>query len=381
MKKVIVVGGDGFCGWASALRLANYGHEVLIVDNLSRRSIDDEMSANSIVPIAPIKERIAVANRFFSNISFENIDVAKDYHYFVQILKKFNPDTIIHFGEQRAAPYSMLGEKQRRYTVDNNITATNNICSAVVDVNTNIHIIHLGTMGVYGYNDNYGEIPEGYLPVTINQTGHKDEIIYPPNPGSIYHLTKTMDHQLLQFYAKNWGIKITDLHQGIVWGAETTETRLHESLSNRFDYDGIYGTVLNRFIMQSINGLPLSVYGTGGQTRAFIHISDTAECIKIATENPSTEQRVRVLNQISESLNVKQIAELITKLFGGKIEYLENPRKELSTNNLRVSNAGFLSLGFEPILLEKNLIDDVANLLSKYKGNYNTSLVNNSPTW
>jgi UDP-sulfoquinovose synthase len=277
---VVVFGGDGFCGWPTCLKLAADGYKVVLVDNLSRRAIDNELSSSSLTNIASIKDRVRVANELVGNIVFEFLDVATDANGVIALLKKYRPTAVVQFAEQRAAPYSMIGDAERRYTVDNNVSGTHNICSAIVEVDLNIHLVHLGTMGVYGYSKVFGAIPEGYLDVKINSTEKNTEILYPANPGSVYHLTKCLDQLLFQFYNKNWGLKITDLHQGIVWGVETEHTKLAPELVNRFDYDGIYGTVLNRFISQAANAIPLTVYGTGGQTRAFIHISDTAKCVQ-----------------------------------------------------------------------------------------------------
>ena len=286
LKKVIVLGGDGFCGWPTALHLSDIGHEVIIVDNLSRRKIDVELGCDSLTPIAAIQDRCNVWNSVSGKrIKFKYIDVATEYAELLQLLKDEKPDSVVHFAEQRAAPYSMRTPKSKRYTVDNNLSGTNNLLCAIVESELDIHVVHLGTMGVYGYGTSGGEIPEGYLDVLL-PGGRPATILHPAYPGSIYHLTKCLDALTFQFYNKNDGIRVTDLHQGIVWGTNTLQTVLDERLINRFDYDGDYGTVLNRFLMQASLNIPLTVYGTGGQTRAFIHISDTARCIEIAINNP-----------------------------------------------------------------------------------------------
>lgn len=380
--KIIIVGGDGFCGWPTSLRLAKLGHEVLIVDNLSRRRIDAELQTSSLVPIATIEERIQSARDHVGLINFKILDVAKDYNGLLEIINYESPDAIVHFGEQRAAPYSMIGSMERRYTVDNNISGTHNICSAIVESGKDIQLIHLGTMGVYGYTKEFGKIPEGYLDITINQTGEQASVLYPANPGSIYHMTKCLDQLIFQFYNKNWGLKITDLHQGIVWGTQTKETALDKMLQNRFDYDGIYGTVLNRFISQAANKQPLTVYGTGGQTRAFIHISDTAECIRLAIENPEFDSsKVRIFNQVSEVQNINYLAELVSNIYGIEVKNVENPRNELASNELEVENTALTSLGFEPIQLTNGLIEDIRNLATEFKDNYDLNSVLNSPKW
>ena len=380
--KVLITGGDGFCGWPTALKFAKEGSSVTIVDNLIRRKIDTDLSSNSITEIATVEDRVKVANKLIGDISFINLDVANEPSELRLLLKSLQPDTVIHFGEQRSAPYSMISDNERRFTVNNNITGTHNLCSAIVDVCPSAHLIHLGTMGVYGYTEAYGEIPEGYLNVNINSTGAEADILYPANPGSVYHMTKCLDQLIFQFYNKNWGINITDLHQGIVWGINTPETSASPELINRFDYDGIYGTVLNRFIYQAACNIPLSVYGTGGQSRAFIHITDTAKCIYLAATNrPRDMKRVRIFNQVAEVRSVIQLASILEKNMGAKIEYHENPRKELPENKLYVSNSGLRSLGFEPITLNEALINDVKLISNMYGNRIKLSNVNNSPKW
>jgi UDP-sulfoquinovose synthase len=380
--RILVCGGDGFCGWPTSLELAAAGHEVTIIDNLSRRKIDTEIGSDSLVPIASISQRIEEANVHVGQINFANIDLRLDVDKLRRTISDVRPEAIIQFAEQRAAPYSMISDVERRYTVDNNISATHNICSAIVDIDPTIHLVHLGTMGVYGYNKDFGPIPEGYLDISVGSTGVDTNILYPANPGSVYHLTKCLDQLIFQFYTKNWGLKITDLHQGIVWGAETMLTKLAPALANRFDYDGIYGTVLNRFIVQAAMGHPLSVYGTGGQSRAFIHISDTAKCVKIAVENAEFDTgRVRIFNQVSEVRSVIELAKIIEEKYGATIDYIDNPRKELAQNDLEVSNRGLKSLGFEPITLSEELMNDVEKIARSMSGNFNANNVNNSPKW
>jgi len=380
--KIVIFGGDGFCGWPTALKLASDGHTIVIVDNLSRRLIDDKLSSGSLTRIASITDRIKFARQHIGDITFEYIDVAKEPNAVRALLARTMPNAVIQFAEQRAAPYSMLGDFERRYTVDNNISGTHNICSAIVEINPDIHLIHLGTMGVYGYSKAFGKIPEGYLDIVVEETGQAADILYPANPGSVYHMTKCLDQLIFQFYNKNWKLKITDLHQGIVWGIETDQTKCHEGLVNRFDYDGIYGTVLNRFISQAANGLPLTVYGTGGQKRAFIHISDTARCIQLAAENDDFDRgRVRIFNQVSEVHSVLDLAKILEMNYGSQIAFKENPRKELAENELEVSNLGLKSLGFDPVLLSNSLVDDVKVIADLTRSRFDTKNVMSSPKW
>lgn len=369
--KILVIGGDGFCGWPTSLHLSNVGHDVMIVDNLSRRKIDIELEVESLTPIQPISNRLKAWEEVSGRrIMFENIDAAKNYARLMNLIKDFEPDAIVHFAEQRAAPYSMKSSYHKRYTVDNNLNATNNVLAAIVEAGVDAHLVHLGTMGVYGYGTAGMKIPEGYLPVKIETDDGREirqEILYPANPGSIYHMTKTQDQLLFAFYNKNDGLKVTDLHQGIVWGTQTEETKKDERLINRFDYDGDYGTVLNRFLMQAAVGFPMTVHGTGGQTRAFIHIQDTVKCIELAIETPPQHgERVRILNQMTETHRVRDLAKLIEKKTGATIEYVNNPRKEDAENELNVENQRLLGLGLDPITLEAGLLEEVTEIARKY---------------
>lgn len=369
--KILVIGGDGFCGWPTALHLSNLGHDIIIIDDLSRRKIDIELEVESLTPIRPISERLNAWEEVSGRkIQFENINVAKNYARLLHLIEKEKPDSIVHFAEQRAAPYSMKSSYHKRYTVDNNLNATNNVLAAIVEAKSDAHLVHLGTMGVYGYGSAGMKIPEGYLPITIRTedgTEIEQEILYPANPGSIYHMTKTQDQLLFAFYNKNDQLKVTDLHQGIVWGTQTAETRQDDRLINRFDYDGDYGTVLNRFLMQAAVDFPLTVHGTGGQTRAFIHIQDTVRCIQLAIESPPEKgERVRILNQMTETHRVRDLAKIIADKTGAKIENVENPRNEASENDLHVENRQLLGLGLDPITLEEGLLEEVTEIAKKY---------------
>ncbi len=384
--KILVLGGDGFCGWPTALHLSSVGHDVVIVDNLSRRCIDVELEVESLTPIRPMSERLAVWKEHTGReIGFINLDLAQEYDRLVDVLLAEKPDAVVHFAEQRAAPYSMRSPKAKRYTVDNNVNGTHNLLCAIVESGKDTAVVHLGTMGVYGYGwSGSAPIPEGYLSVRVpTPDGEIDrEILHPANPGSVYHMTKTLDQLMFKFYAQNDGLRITDLHQGIVWGTQTPQTERDARLINRFDYDGDYGTVLNRFLMQAAIGHPLTVHGTGGQTRAFIHIRDTARCIEIALANPpKSGDQVSVFNQVTETYRVRELAELISEMTGVEVANLPNPRREAAENDLNVSRDRFLALGLSPTTLSEGLLTEARDIAKKYADRADLSKIVARSVW
>ncbi len=383
--KIMVLGGDGFCGWPTALYLSSRGHDVLIVDNLSRRDIDNELGCGSLTPISPVMTRLAAWKELTGfSIRFVNLDAALEYDRLLALINEYTPEVAVHFAEQRSAPYSMKSSKQKRYTVNNNLNGTHNLLCAISESGHDIHVVHLGTMGVYGYGTAGLQIPGGYLKVkmTDEKKDVKTNIMYPPRPGSVYHLTKCQDALLFQYYAGNDFLRITDLHQGIVWGTNTSETALDERLINRFDYDGDYGTVLNRFLMQAAIGHPLTVHGTGGQTRAFINIHDTVRCVELAVLNPPViNEGVKIINQMTETHKIRDLAKIVSSLAGAPILYLENPRNEAAENDLAVENKYLLNLGLNPTTLEKGRLLEVIGIAKKYAGRCDTSRIICTSRW
>ena len=385
MSKIFVLGGDGFCGWPTSLHLASLGHEVHIVDSLIRREIDDELGVQSLTPIASIQDRLTTwIETGGMPVAFHQVNIADDYDEFRDLLAEHRPDAIVHLAEQRAAPYSMRSPVHKRYTVENNTRATHNLLCALVELDLDAHVVHLGTMGVYGYGTAGLSIPEGYLRATVQaESGPQDiEFLYPADPGSVYHMTKTLDALMFSYYNKNDRLRITDLHQGIVWGGTTPETSLAPNLVNRFDYDGDYGTVLNRFLVQAAVGHPLTVHGTGHQTRAFIHIRDSVRCIQLAIENPpSRGQRVEIFNQTTETHRLIDLAQMIATITGAEIRFYKNPRNEAAVNELIVTNEKFLSLGLDPTTLEEGLLHEVMQVIKPHLDRVNTDRIPATALW
>ena len=384
--RVAVFGGDGFVGWPTCLHLSNAGHEVTIVDNLSRRRIDTELGVQSLTPMDSIQERLRIWKQISGKtIRFELLDIATEYERVKLWLDEFRPDALIHLAQQRAAPYSMKSDRLKTYTVNNNTNATHNLLSSLVELGLDTHFIHLGTMGVYGYGTIGATIPEGYLTVGVTLDDGQPasrEILYPADPGSVYHMTKCMDQIMFAFYAQNDRIRVTDLHQGIVWGTHTNQTRRHEQLVNRFDYDGDYGTVLNRFLIQAAIKHPLTVHGTGGQTRAFIHIQDSVRCIELALNNsPTRGARPKIFNQMTEVFRIRDLAKLVSELGDVEVIYLPNPRNEAAENDMRVSNKQFLDLGLEPVTLQVGMLEELVDVAGRYAHRIDPSKILAQSAW
>jgi UDP-sulfoquinovose synthase len=367
--RVLVIGGDGYCGWATALYLSNRGHDVGILDSLVRRHWDAQLQIGTLTPIAPIQQRL----QRWQELTGKKIDLYVgdicDYSFLIKSLKEFQPDAIVHFGEQRSAPFSMIDREHAVLTQSNNVIGNLNILYAIKEEMPNCHLVKLGTMGEYGTPNI--DIEEGYI--TIEHNGRKDTLPYPKQPGSFYHLSKVHDSHNIHFACKMWGLRATDLNQGIVYGVLTDETGMDEQLINRLDYDGIFGTALNRFCIQAAIGHPLTVYGSGGQTRSLLDIRDTVRCVEIAIANPAEPGEFRVFNQFTEAFSINQLADKVKEAgaaIGLKVAVnkIENPRIEKEEHYFNAKNTKLIDLGLQPHYLSDSLLDSLLNFAMKYKG-------------
>jgi UDP-sulfoquinovose synthase len=366
--RVLVIGGDGYCGWATALYLSNRGHEVGILDSLVRRHWDAELCTETLTPIAPIQHRL----QRWKDLTSKEIDLfigdINNYSFLSNAMEVFQPDAVVHFGEQRSAPFSMIDREHAVLTQVNNVVGTLNLLYIMHERFPDCHLVKLGTMGEYGTPNI--DIEEGYI--TIEHNGRKDTLPYPKQPGSFYHLSKVHDSHNIHFACRIWGLRATDLNQGVVYGVLTEETGMDELLINRLDYDGVFGTALNRFCIQAAIGHPLTVYGTGGQTRAFLDIRDTVRCVELAIANPAQAGEFRVFNQFTEMFSVGDLATMVQKAgsaSGLKVEinHLENPRVEKEEHYFNAKNTNLLGLGLQPHYLSDSLLDSLLNFSIKYK--------------
>ncbi|GAA4838091.1 NAD-dependent epimerase/dehydratase family protein [Saccharopolyspora rosea] len=377
--RILVLGGDGYLGWPTALHLSDCGHDVAVADNYARRGYDHEMGVQSLVPIEPMQVRVNAWREVSGKTIKSYCGDLVDGEFTVEMIRDFRPDTIVHFAEQRAAPYSMIDRKHAVYTQHNNVVGNLNVLFAIQEVDPEIHLVKLGTMGEYGTPNI--DIEEGWLEVTHN--GRTDRMLYPKKPGSFYHLSKVHDSHNIEFACRIWGLRATDLNQGVVYGQETPQTVQDPRLATRFDYDAIFGTVLNRFVIQAVLGHPLTVYGSGGQTRGMLDIRDTVECIRLASENPADRGEFRVFNQMTESYSVGEIAKIIANTFDGsvEIEYLDNPRVEQAEHYYNVKHTGLVELGLQPHLLSNTLIESLFGVAEQYKHRVDLAAMRPTVNW
>ncbi|WP_082234076.1 NAD-dependent epimerase/dehydratase family protein [Halobacillus massiliensis] len=380
--RIIVAGGDGFCGWPTALHLSKQGHDVSIVDNLARRKIDEELHSNSVTPIASLEERVAKWKELTGKEIKTFIGDLNHYDFLREVFRQTEPEAFVHFAEQRSAPYSMIDREHAVYTQSNNVIGNLNVLYAIKEMAPDCHLIKLGTMGEYGTPNI--DIEEGYIEIEHN--GRKDTLPYPKQPGSFYHLSKVHDSHNIMFACKIWGIRATDLNQGIVYGLHTKDTQLDPVLFNRVDYDGVFGTALNRFVNQAAIGHDITVYGSGGQTRAFLNIEDTVRCVEIAAENPADRGEFRVFNQFTEWFSVNQLAERVQKIareegFSTEVKKIENPRIENEDHYYHAKNTKLRDLGLEPHLLTDDVIRDILKVAVENKDRIIKENVLPSITW
>jgi UDP-sulfoquinovose synthase len=380
--KVLVIGGDGYCGWATALYLSERGYEVAILDSLVRRHWDAELCIQTLTPIAPIQQRVGRWEELTGKSLPLYIGDINNYSFLSATLQEFKPDSIVHFGEQRSAPFSMIDREHAVLTQTNNVMGTLNLLYAIHEMLPDCHLVKLGTMGEYGTPNI--DIEEGYI--TIEHNGRKDTLPYPKQPGSFYHLSKVHDTHNIHFACKVWGIRATDLNQGVVYGVLTDETGRDELLINRLDYDGIYGTALNRFCIQAAIGHPLTVYGNGSQTRTFLDIRDTVRCVELALATPANRGEFRVFNQFTEQFSVKDLALKVQKAattLGLKVEInnIENPRVEKEDHYFKATNTNLLNLGLEPHFLSDSLLDSLLNFAVKYQDRVDRTQILPKVSW
>ncbi|MPZ99531.1 MAG: NAD-dependent epimerase/dehydratase family protein [Dehalococcoidia bacterium] len=368
MTRVIVLGADGYCGWPTALHLAAAGMDVCAVDNLSRRRWDEALGIASLTPIPSFETRVDAWNEVGSRPIQAVVGDLLDYDFLHDLIARFQPDAIVHFAEQRSAPFSMIDRLHATFTQHNNVIGNLNLLFAIKEAAPDCHLVKLGTMGEYGTPNI--DIEEGYIEIEHN--GRKDTLPYPKQPGSFYHLSKVHDSHNIAFTCRVWGMRATDLNQGVVYGTVTKETQLDARLVNRFDYDDVYGTALNRFCVQAAAGEPLTVYGSGGQTRGYLDIRDTVRCIELAILNPAKAGEMRVYNQFTEQFSVSQLAELVVQ--AGRtletevqVDHLPNPRVELEDHYYNAKHSKLRDLGLEPHLLSDSLLDSLLNIAIEHR--------------
>ena len=380
--KIAVLGGDGYCGWATALYLSNRGHSVAIIDNFVRRLWDHEIGVQSLTPIRTLADRLRVWHELTGKSIELFVGDVTDYEFLASTIKTFEPEAVIHFAEQRSAPYSMIDRNHAVSTQVNNVVGTLNLLFALREFQPDCHLVKLGTMGEYGTPNI--DIEEGYI--RIEHNGRSDVLPYPKQPGSFYHLSKVHDSHNMMFACRIWGLRATDLNQGVVYGTVTDEVVLDEALINRFDYDDVFGTVLNRFCAQAAVGHPLTVYGTGGQTRGFLDIRDTVRCIELACLNPAQPGECRVFNQFTEQFSVLQLAELVkaaaVKLgMRVDVEHLPAPRVEAEQHYYNAKHSRLLDLGLQPHHLSDSLLDSLMNIALRYQDRIDSSLFMPQVKW
>jgi UDP-sulfoquinovose synthase len=380
--RILVLGGDGYCGWPTALHLSNRGHEIAVVDSFVRRSWDHELGAQTLTPILPLSDRLRIWRRLTGKEIESFVGDILDYEFLAQVMKDFAPEAVVHFAEQRSAPYSMIDRQHAVFSQMNNVVGTLNVLFAIKEFQPDCHLVKLGTMGEYGTPNI--DIEEGYI--RIQHNGREDVLPFPKQPGSFYHLSKVHDSHNVHFCCKIWGIRATDLNQGVVYGTVTDETALDAGLVNRFDYDEVFGTALNRFCVQAAIEHPITVYGKGGQTRGFLDIRDTVRCIELACQNPAGRGEFRVFNQFTEQFSVLELAEMV-RTAGQRmglnvvVDHLPDPRVEAEEHYYNAKHTKLTQLGLKPHLLSESLLDSLVNIAVEHRDRVDSTLLMPRVNW
>jgi UDP-sulfoquinovose synthase len=380
--RVLILGGDGYLGWPTALRFSARGHEVAVVDNFSRRRWHREHGTNSLTPIRELDERIEAWREISGEQIRRYVGAVEDGDFLDEVVAEIRPEVVIHYGEQPSAPYSMMSRERAVETQHTNVIGTLNLLFSLRDHCPDCHLVKLGTMGEYGTPNI--DIEEGYI--EIEHKGRTDTLPFPKLPGSLYHCSKVHDSTNIHFACRIWGLRATDLNQGVVYGIETEETARDERLITRFDYDEVFGTVLNRFCVQAVIGHPLTVYGSGGQTRGFLNIRDTLQCVELAVENPAGTGEFRVFNQFTEQFKVGELAELVRMAaehlgYAVEVSHVENPRVELEDHYYNATHTKLLDLGLRPTLLGEELVESMLHAIERHKGHVIDSSIDPHTRW
>ncbi|WP_457653748.1 NAD-dependent epimerase/dehydratase family protein [Rhodocaloribacter sp.] len=380
--RVIILGGDGYLGWPTAMHFAARGHDVVVVDNYLRRLIARQTSSEALMPNPNLQKRAEL----FEAITGRKIDVeiadCTDYRFMQRLFEEFRPEAVVHYAEQPSAPYSMIGYDEAHKTLNNNLNATFNVIWAVLEHAPDCHIIKLGTMGEYGAPN--VDIPEGWI--EIEHRGRKDKFLFPRQAGSLYHTTKVLDTDLLWFYVRTFGLRVTDLMQGPVYGLSTPESDLDERLLPNFHYDDIFGTLVNRFLVQAVAGVPLTVYGKGGQVRGYLNLNDTLQCVDLAMHNPVERGELRVLNQFTETFSVNDLADRMVRVgremgLDVQAKSIPNPRKEPEEHYYNPDHSGLLELGLEPHYMTDEVLAEMLGQVRKYKDHIDVDMIMPRVVW
>ena len=380
--RVLILGGDGYLGWPTAMNLGANGHEIAVADNYLRRNICREEDSEALFNVPNLNERARIWEKISGNRINVFIGDLCDWNFISRLFKETKPEAVIHYAEQPSAPYSMLNRNASLLTLKNNLEVTANVIFAVKELAPDAHIIKIGTMGEYGTPNI--DIEEGWI--DIKHKGRKDNFLFPRQAGSLYHTTKIMDTDLLWFYVRMWGLKVTDLMQGPVYGLHTDENQGHEDLFPFFNYDELFGTVVNRFIVQAAVDYPLTVYGKGGQTRGYLDIRDTLQCVKLSLENPAQKGELKIFNQFVETFSVNQLADKVQQAgkkfnLDVRIKSLPNPRKEAEEHYYNPVHTGLLDLGLKPHYLTDDVLAEIMETVLKYKDNIQEHTIFRGVKW